>query len=72
MMTGIRVSSVLGIVLLGLAGCGGQPMAFPVPDSEMGPAPGLLTGPTGSYELPIVKSRPPDPDSGPAPAGAPK
>lgn len=63
-MTGIRLALLL--VLLALAGCGGEPMAFPVPESEMGPAPGLFTGPTGSYDVPIVKetSSAPAPGSG--------
>lgn len=69
-MTGIRLA--LTLVLLALTGCGGEPMAFPVPESEMGPAPGLFTGPTGSYDVPIIKDKPPDPAPGSTTAGTPR
>ena len=44
---------VIAIVLLltGLAGCGGQPMPFPTPESEMGNRPGLFTGDQGSWDV---------------------
>jgi hypothetical protein len=32
-----------------LSACGGKPMAFPAPDSELGDRPGLLTGPSGAW-----------------------
>ena len=43
---------LLAAVLLStmLAGCGGQPMPFPAPESELGPRPGLLTGDTGAWD----------------------
>jgi hypothetical protein len=41
-----------------LSGCGGKPMPFPIPESEMPPAPGLLTGETGTWTLPIVRDKP--------------
>jgi hypothetical protein len=56
-----RLSIVLLLALLG--GCGGQPMPFPVPESEMPPAPGLFTGDTGQWDIPIVRDKaraPPD------------
>jgi len=40
------------IILLGLlGGCGGKPMAFPTPESELGDRPGLFTGEKGSWEV---------------------
>jgi hypothetical protein len=40
------------VALLGLlGGCGGKPMDFPVPESELGDRPGLFTGETGSWEV---------------------
>jgi len=41
---------LLLMVLLGtLCACGGQPMAFPTPESEMGDHPGLFTGESGAW-----------------------
>jgi hypothetical protein len=43
-----------GLLFLGLSlltACGGQPMPFPVPESEMGDHPGLFTGEQGTWEL---------------------
>jgi len=38
------------VVLLGnLCACGGRPMAFPTPASEMGDRPGLFTGENGAW-----------------------
>lgn len=73
-MTGARAASASALMLglLALAGCGGDPMPFPVPDSEMGPAPGLFSGPSGSFAISVVKDKPPDPASETAPAGGPK
>jgi hypothetical protein len=49
------------LLLLGLlGGCGGQPMAFPTPASEMGAEPGLLSGPQGAFEL-YPTQKPPAP-----------
>jgi hypothetical protein len=61
-------------LLIGLlAGCGGKPMPFPVPESEMPPAPGLFTGDTGTWDIPIVRGKPPAPPADPAPpTGVPK
>jgi len=42
------------LLLLGLnllSACGGKPMPFPVPDSEMGDRAGLLTGERGAWDL---------------------
>jgi hypothetical protein len=36
-----------------LAGCGGKPMPFPVPESELGNRPGLFTGQDG--ELTVLR-----------------
>lgn len=54
------IAAVLLPVLL--SGCGGKPMAFPVPESEMPPAPGLFTGDTGQWDIPIVRDKPRPPD----------
>jgi hypothetical protein len=32
-----------------LGACGGKPIEFPTPDSELGDHPGLLTGPSGAW-----------------------
>lgn len=55
-----RFSLVWALLLLimPLAGCGGRPMPFPVPESEMPPAPGLFTGETGTWEVPLARARP--------------
>jgi hypothetical protein len=39
------------LFLLALGGCGGEPMPFPTPESEMGDHPGLFTGEKGAWEL---------------------
>lgn len=38
-------------VVAALTGCGGKPMPFPTPESEMGDRPGLLTGDKGVWQL---------------------
>jgi hypothetical protein len=54
--------TVLLVVLLGLlGGCGGKPMAFPIPESELGDRPGLFTGETGSWEVFSRDLSPPKP-----------
>jgi hypothetical protein len=47
-----RLHVVLALVLLlaCLVGCGGQPMPFPTPESEMGDRPGLFTGDKGAWD----------------------
>ena len=35
-------------LLVALGGCGGRPMPFPSPESELGDRPGLLTGEHGT------------------------
>ena len=48
--------------LVALGGCGGKPMPFPSPESEMGERPGLLTGEAGTWGLyPGAASRPQPP-----------
>ena len=37
------------LVLLG--SCGGKPIPFPTPESELGDRPGLLTGEKGAWEI---------------------
>ncbi len=37
--------------VIALGGCGGKPMPFPTPESEMGDRPGLLTGEKGTWQL---------------------
>jgi hypothetical protein len=72
-MVGFCARAVLVALLLpSLASCGGTPMPFPVPESEMPLAPGLFSGPTGNFDIPLVKDKPPDPAPGATPAGAPK
>ena len=36
---------------IALSACSGKPMPFPVPESELGDRPGLLTGEKGAWEL---------------------
>jgi hypothetical protein len=45
------VRGALACLLLALAGCGMQPMAFPTSPSELGERPGLLTGETGAVTI---------------------
>ena len=61
----LALLQAIGLVAV-LGGCGGKPMAFPAPESELGPRPGLFSGETGSFEVPIVPAAPP------AKTGAPK
>jgi hypothetical protein len=43
-----------------LAGCGGRPMPFPTPESELGDRPGFFTGEKGAWEvLPRAPQPPP-------------
>jgi hypothetical protein len=43
---------VAAILLLGaLSGCGGKPMPFPTPESELGDRPGLFTGEKGAWTV---------------------
>ena len=48
-------------LLVALGGCGGRPMPFPTPESEMGDRPGLLTGDKGVWQLYPVAPAPPQP-----------
>ncbi|HEV2678363.1 MAG TPA: hypothetical protein VGV37_27795 [Aliidongia sp.] len=34
-----------------LAACGAKPMPFPVPESELGDGPGLMSGPSGEFTI---------------------
>jgi predicted small lipoprotein YifL len=54
-----RAFTVLLLALL--AACGGKPMPFPVPESELGPRPGLFTGETGTWDIPVVRDKSPPP-----------
>jgi hypothetical protein len=47
----LHVVLALALLLACLAGCGGQPMSFPTPESEMGDRPGLFTGEKGAWDL---------------------
>ena len=40
---------LLPLTLLG--GCGGKPIPFPVPESELGDRPGIFTGDKGAWEI---------------------
>ena len=59
MMRSIRLPALA--LLLVMAGCGGQPIAFPTPESELGTRPGLLTGETGVWEIHPGQSTPSPP-----------
>ena len=51
--------TLLAAALVTLGSCGGKPMPFPTPESELGDRPGLLTGEHGAWEfLPQNASRP--------------
>jgi len=70
---GFCAGSALVVLVAGsLVGCGGRPMPFPVPESEMPPAPGLFTGETGTWEIPLVRNKPPAQPSDPPASGAPR
>jgi hypothetical protein len=43
--------AALAASLVILVGCGGKPMPFPTPESELGDRPGLFTGGHGTWEL---------------------
>lgn len=45
----LLLASFAMLALLG--GCGGHPIAFPTPDSEMSPRPGLFSGDSGAWTL---------------------
>ena len=53
-----RCLLALGLVLA-LAGCGGRPMKFPEPESELGDRPGLFTGESGAWTFDAPAPRPP-------------
>jgi hypothetical protein len=48
-------------VLVLLGGCGGQPMPFPTPASEIGKEPGLLSGEEGAFVLYRQREQSPEP-----------
>jgi hypothetical protein len=55
---------LLAIALVaGLAGCGGKPMSFPVPESQLGDRPGLFTGEHGDWR--VYPGQPPQPQPQP-------
>ena len=70
--TARRLSLVwaLFLLIMPLAGCGGRPMLFPVPESEMPPAPGLFTGETGTWEVPLARDKPSAQPGNPPAGGA--
>jgi hypothetical protein len=37
--------------VIALGGCGGKPMPFPMPESELGDRPGLFTGEKGAWQF---------------------
>ena len=51
-----RYLIAIGLVLA-LAACGGRPMKFPAPESEMGDRPGLFTGDEGAWTFDPAPSR---------------
>jgi hypothetical protein len=67
-----RGAAALVMLAVPLAGCGGRPMAFPVPESEMPAAPGLFTGESGVWEVPLVRGQPPQQPGAGASTGAPR
>jgi hypothetical protein len=48
-----RVAAVVLLLLtgVGLGACGIKPAPFPVPESELGGGPGLLSGPSGEFTV---------------------
>jgi hypothetical protein len=47
-----RRNTICLVVLLGLlGGCGGKPIPFPTPESELGERPGYFTGEKGAWQL---------------------
>ena len=58
-----RAAALAAIVLCGmLSACGGRPMPFPIPESELGDQPGLFTGEKGAWDvLPHDPPQPPPP-----------
>jgi hypothetical protein len=56
----LAIALFVGPVIV-LAACGGKPTPFPLPESEMGDRPGLLTGEKGAWELYPVAPAPPPP-----------
>ena len=48
-----RLCRIILVLVLGgvLTACGGKPMAFPTPESEMPDRPGLLTGQSGVWTV---------------------
>jgi hypothetical protein len=57
-----RLLAVAVLVPLGLlGGCGGRPMEYPTPASEMGREPGLFSGDDGEFVLYRQRQEPPPP-----------
>jgi hypothetical protein len=52
----LRLAAVMSLCLLG--GCGGQSITFPTPESELGDAPGLLSGAQGALVLYPLREEP--------------
>ena len=46
----MRRCAIAGLALLAAA-CNMKPAPFPTPDGELGPRPGLLSGPTGELTI---------------------
>jgi hypothetical protein len=46
---GLAIYFVVIALIGSLCACGGKPMAFPPPESEMGDRPGLFTGESGTW-----------------------
>ena len=49
--TGLAALFAAILLLATLSGCGGKPMPFPTPESELGDRPGLFTGEKGAWTL---------------------
>jgi hypothetical protein len=56
----LAIALFVGFVIA-LGGCGGKPMPFPTPESELGDRPGLLTGEKGAWQLYPAAPAPPQP-----------
>jgi hypothetical protein len=48
---GRNTAFLLLLLLVLLGSCGGRPVPFPTPESELGARPGLFTGEKGAWDL---------------------
>jgi len=58
---GRNTAFLLLLLLVLLGSCGGRPVPFPTPESELGDRPGLFTGEKGAWDLLPRDSQQPPP-----------